>query len=217
MACPCCPGAARPARSLRAALPARSRREFHQPCRRARTAHGEGQDQGLGLLSNHSLRRGLCPQLRLPAVHGRARLQPSRRHSNRARRAGCRHALSTLWPDPHSRRLRWCSEWQVDTQLCPLGPLGRRLPVRTVSGPRQDCHTNNHAQGGRRPAQALTRATLGEQTSSRRGRVVTVDLDEPAPTCMLESSSLVQNRHSEWQPDSAIARRTQSETARAPP
>jgi len=34
---------------------------------------------------------------------------------------------------------------------------------------------------------------------------------------MLESSSLVQNRHSEWQPDSAIARRTQSETARAPP
>ena len=97
--CPQPARAARQARSGRAALPTRSGCEFHQQCRRARTANVQSENEGVGLLSNESLRRGLCTHLQLPAVHGRARPQSSRRHPNRARRPRCRHGQSTLWPD----------------------------------------------------------------------------------------------------------------------
>ncbi len=96
--------------------------ELYQQRRRARTQNGESENESVGLLSNASLRRGLCTHLQLLTVHGRARLQSSRRHPNRARRPRCRHGQATRWPDTN----RGVSSYP-DARIRSAVPLGGLL------------------------------------------------------------------------------------------
>ena len=63
---------------------------------RAENQEGQGQDQGLRMFPNPALRRSLVPDLKLPEFHGSARLQPSRRHTDRTRRKRRRNDKDAL-------------------------------------------------------------------------------------------------------------------------
>ena len=84
--CPQPPGTARQTRSVGAALHGRTGRALHPQHRRAEDPDGQGQDQGVRMLPHPVLRPSLVPDLQLPQLHGRPRLQPPRRHPDRTRR-----------------------------------------------------------------------------------------------------------------------------------